>query len=51
MTRATEARTPTVTPSAIRLAKALVRDAAKRGEREDARIEKVASTALPQHRS
>lgn len=36
------AQTPSVTPSDIRLARALVNDAKKRGEREDPRIEKIA---------
>ncbi|MBO1756054.1 hypothetical protein [Allobranchiibius sp. CTAmp26] len=34
--------TPSVTRSDIRLARALVNDARKRGEREDPRIEKIA---------
>lgn len=39
-----------LSPSAIRLARALVADAAKRGRRESARIEEIARMKTPEER-
>lgn len=36
-----------LTPSAIRLAQALVRNSTKRGKREDPRIERIARAGTP----
>lgn len=43
-------RNPNVSPSSIRLARALVADAAKRGERESAQIERIAQMKTPEER-
>jgi hypothetical protein len=42
------AQTQHVSPSSIRLARALIADAAKHGEKEDAQIEKIAQMKTPE---
>lgn len=46
-TTSTPAGAAQLPPSTVRLARALVQDAKRRGTREDARIEEVARTQLP----